>query len=113
MRRHRTGAYSQHYRTERNSSNPDTLPYAPVRVGRRLRKGITRSPRARTAPGLPVTEAQAEVLALLTHELQSPKAIADAIGRTSNGVTASLYGLQERGLAEHVYRKGWKLRTDA
>ena len=53
------------------------------------------------------------MLALLTNELQSPKAIADAIGRTSNGVTASLYGLQERGLAEHVYRKGWKLRTDA
>jgi biotin operon repressor len=112
MRRHRTGAYSQHHRSERNSSNPDTLPYAPLRAVSR-RKGITRSPRARTAPTLPVTAAQAEVLVLLTPELQSPKAIADVLGRTSNGVTASLYGLQERGLAEHVYRKGWKLRTDA
>lgn len=108
MKRHRTGAYSQHHRTERNSSNPDTLPYAPLRAVTR-RKGITRNPRARTAPGLPVTEAQAEVLALLTSELQSPKAIGAQLGRTANGVTASLYGLQERGLAERVYGKGWRL----
>lgn len=109
MRRHRTGRRSQHPRTEANSPNPDTLNYLPGNY-RIQRHGITRSPRARTAPTRPLTGAQTEVLALLTGELQSPRIIATALDRTASGVTASLYQLEARGLAERVPAKGWRLK---
>ena len=98
----------RHYRTEKNSSNPDTVIYLP-RNYRILHKGIRRSPRESVSASLPVSEPQAEVLAILTHELQRASDLAKALGLTGNSVTSRLYALQSRGLAERVPNKGWKL----
>jgi len=97
----------QHHRSEPGSFNPDTVISWPGNY-RKVRKGITRSTRERSAPGLPLTAAQAEVLLLLTDELQRPVDLARTLDRSAAGVTASLYGLADRKLAEKVPYKGWK-----
>lgn len=108
-RRSRT-THRQHHRTEPGTFIPDTVLYVPPR---KTHRGITRSTRERTAPTLPITESQAEVLLLLTTELQRPSDLARTLGRSPAGVTASLYGLQDRRLAEKVPFKGWRRTTTA
>jgi biotin operon repressor len=107
FRRHKT--HHRHHRTELNSVNPDTLPWRPL--PRPTHRGIVRSPRAKTAAMLPISAPQAEVLLLLTDELQSPGSVARQLDRSVSSVTSSLYALQERGLVEKVPYKGWKLTT--
>jgi len=97
-----------HQRTEKDSHNPDTVIYLP-RNYRIFHKGIQRSPRESTAATLPVSAPQAEVLELLTDELQRASDLAKALGITGSSVTARLYALESRGLAERVPSKGWKL----
>lgn len=74
-----------------------------------VRKGIARRPSQRTASGLPLTEPQAQVLAVLDADLRSAAWItAEVGGRTQASVVSSLYALEDRGLAERVPYKGWR-----
>ena len=105
MRTRRGG--SPHHRNSRhdNGGQPDTVNYLPLRI---VRLGITRRATTRTAADLPLTGAQREVLDLLGQDLMSPGPIAQALGRSSAGVTASLFALADRGLIERVPYKGWR-----
>jgi len=98
---------SPHHRNSRHDDGgqPDTVNYLPPRI---VRLGITRRPTIRTAAELPLTGAQQEVLDLLGRDLISPGPIAKALGRSSAGVTASLFALADRGLIERVPYKGWR-----
>jgi len=102
----RRGSSARH-RNNRHDDNgqPDTANYVPLRI---VRTGIARRPTPRTAADLPLTGAQQEVLDLLGHELISPRPIAEALGRSSAGVIASLFALADRGLIERVPYKGWR-----
>lgn len=74
-----------------------------------VRKGIRRAPRDRTAAALPLSDAQREVLEVLDAETRSVSWLTAEIGgRTPPSVTASLYALADRGLAERVPYKGWR-----
>jgi len=102
----RRGA-SPHHRNSRHddAGRPDTVNYSPPRI---VRLGITRRPTPRTAGDLPLTGPQQEVLDLLGRDLTSPGPIAQALGRSSAGVIASLFALADRGLIERVPYKGWR-----
>lgn len=82
----------------------DTLPVAQTIK----HNGITRQPRERTAATLPLNERQELVLAEVGTELTRVSAIAKALELPQSGVASTLYALQDRGLVEHVLRKGWK-----
>ena len=105
MRTRRGG--SPHHRNSRHDEGgqPDTVNYLPLRI---VRLGITRRPTTRTAADLPLTGAQREVLDLRGQDLMSPGPIAQTLGRSSAGVTASLFALADRGLIERIPYKGWR-----
>ena len=103
-RRRRNSRHRVHDRHDQ-AGRPDTLLYAPPKI---VHRGITRSPRDRTAGALPITVAQAQVLAVLSDQPQGATALARACGRTPAGVTSSLYALADRNLAEKVGRAGWR-----
>ena len=71
-------------------------------------EGITRLPRERTAATLPLNERQELVLAEVGTELTRASAIAKTLELPQAGVASTLYALADRGLVEHVLRKGWK-----
>ena len=103
----KSGEGHQHHR-HTPEGKPDTLPYRPLRSRRLVSDtGVQHHPRR--TPELPMSQQQQDVLALLTAELQQATALARIVGRPSSGVTASLYALQARGLAERVSYKGWRL----
>jgi biotin operon repressor len=106
----RVGQNAQGHRSRSMRRARLPVPPPPVRTEKHV--GIVRSPRASTAAGLPVSEPQAEVLRLLTNELQSARVIAQQLGRSASGVNASLYALQARGLVQKAAYKGWKLTDD-
>lgn len=86
---------------------PDTLIDRPL--PRLVRMGSTgHKPRPRTAAGLPLTVAQAEVLDMLDTETSGPGPIGRHLGRSSASVTSSLYALQDRGLTVRVPGRGWR-----
>jgi len=98
---------SPHHRNSRHDDGgqADTVNYLPLRI---VRRGITRRATTRTAADLPLTRARREVLDLVGQDLMSPGPIAQALGRSSAGVTASLFALADRGLIERIPYKGWR-----
>lgn len=87
------------------------IPLAPIPGTGRQRpavEGIERQPRARTAPALPPNERALELLAYLGDEPIGATELARRAGMGKSGITATLYALADRGLAERVPFKGWR-----
>lgn len=76
-------------------------------------ESIGRSPRERTAASRPLTEPQAQVLALLTREPTPVSHLSLRLDRPYHGVNSTLYALQDRGLVERVPRVGWRLTEES
>lgn len=81
-------------------------PIEPRPEDRVQRQGITPNPRDRLAPGLPLTDAQLHVLAVVETEPIGASELARRAGLVQ--VTSMLYSLADRGLVERVPRRGWR-----
>lgn len=67
------------------------------------------STRQRIAPGLPISERHAEVLAEMTvGEIVGASTLRHRLDLAHGSVVSALYALQDRGLVERVPYRGWR-----